>query len=374
MKFRQNPSSLTGYGIKVLFSDIRTIIAMKLSWSLASSTLSQLIEEARFCEAAGLDGVWFPDYQAPFAEWPELYVVLTSVALNTNKLFIGSMITDVLRRHPMVTAHAFASLSQLAPARLILGLGAGAGTSHFSYGIKLNHLVRRLKEGIKVIRALWESVPEKPSYFKGEHFSLEKAGSPLKPLSDIPIYVASYGPKMIEITAKLADGWIPESHTPETYRVTLEKIFTIMNKCERKMEEFEPCLAVIYYPFEPDEEAYKRILDQAKLYLTLYPDIQWSAGFGTHHPGLRTHQLLLKPQLLDKLIKKVPDKFADSTIVYGEVDDCLDRIASFWEAGCRHIIFEPYWIEKEKIRKAIKIAGRKIKPRIADFNDSPARS
>jgi len=345
---------------------------MRLSWSLSSSTILELIEEARFCEAVGLDGVWFPDYQAPFAEWPELYVVLTSVVSNTNRLFVGSMITDVLRRHPMVTAHAFASLSQLARSKLILGLGAGAGTSHFPYGIELDHLTRRLEEGIRVIRLLWESVPEKPAHFEGKHFNLKKAGSPLKPLSAIPIYVASYGPKMIEITAKLADGWIPESHTPETYKVTLEKIFATMKEYGREIEKFEPCLAVVYYPFEPNEEAYKRLLDQAKLYLTLYPDIQWSAGFGAHHPGLRTHQLLPKPQLLDELTKRVPDKLADSTIVYGEVDGCVDRIAKFWEAGCRHIILEPYWIEKERIKEALKIAGREIKPRIADFGDDSA--
>jgi phthiodiolone/phenolphthiodiolone dimycocerosates ketoreductase len=343
------------------------VIDIRISWSLVSSSIPDLIEEARFCEAVGLDGVWFPDYQAPFAEWPELYVVLTSVALNTDKLFIGSMITDVLRRHPMVTAHAFASLSQIAPSRLILGLGAGAGTSHFSYGIKLNRLAARLEEGIKVIKALWMSAPEKPAYFEGKHFSLKKAGSPLKPSSSIPIYVASYGPRMIELTAKLADGWIPESHTPKTYKAALEKIFKIMKKSKRKAGDIEPCLAVVYYPFEPDKEAYKRLLDQAKLYLTLYPDIQWSAGFGAHPPGLRTHQLLQKPQLLDKLTKKVPDELADSTIIYGEIKECIDRITRFREAGCRHIIFEPYWIEKEKIKEALKIAGRKIKPKIVSL-------
>lgn len=168
---------------------------MRVSWSLASSTISGLLKEARLCETVELNGVWFPDYQAPFAEWPELYVVLTLLGSNTNKLLIGSLVTDVLRRHPMVTAHAFASLSHIAPNRLILGLGAGAGSSHFYYGIKLDHLATRLKEGIKVIKALWTSTSEKPAHFKGKYFRLEKAGSPLKPASNIPIYVASYGPK-----------------------------------------------------------------------------------------------------------------------------------------------------------------------------------
>ena len=126
-------------------------------------------------------------------------------------------------------------------------------------------------------------------------------------------------------------------------------------------------MAVVYYPFEPDEEAYRRILNQAKLYLALYPDIQWSAGWGANHPGLRTHQLLLKPKLLDELTRKVPNKLADSTLVYGEIEDCIDKIARFREAGCRHIIFEPYWIEKAKVKEALKIAGRRIKPEVGSL-------
>jgi phthiodiolone/phenolphthiodiolone dimycocerosates ketoreductase len=340
---------------------------MRLSWSLASSTIPELIEEARLCESVGLDGVWYPDYQASFAEWPELYVVLTSVALNTSRLFVGSLVTDVLRRHPMVTAHAFASFSYIAPKRLILGLGAGAGSSHFPYGIQLNNLATRLEEGIRVIRLLWKSTEEKPACFEGKHFSLKKAGSPLKPLGNIPIYVASYGPKMIKTTAKLADGWIPEAHTPETYRTTLEKVFALRKKAGGKTEEFEPCLAVVYYPFEPDENAYKRILSAAKHYLATYPDILWSAGHGANHPGLRTQQLMSKPNLWNQLAERVPDKLADSTIVYGASDECVEKIARFREAGCHHIIFEPYWIEKDKMKEALEIAGRKIKPKIRNL-------
>jgi len=340
---------------------------MRLSWSLASSVVSKLIEEARLCEAVGLDGVWYPDYQAPFAEWPELYIVLTSVALNTKKPFVGSLVTDVLRRHPMVTAHAFASLSHIAPKRFILGLGAGAGSSHFPYGIRLDNLATRLDEGIRVIRRLWESTVEKPAYFEGKYFSLKKACSPLKPSGDIPIYVASYGPKMLEITARLADGWIPEAHTPQTYRTMLEKIFAHMKKTGKRQEDFEPCLAVVYYPFEPDENAYNRILSAAKHYLATYPDILWSAGHGANHPGLRTQQLMAKPDLWNQLAEKVPDKLADTTIIYGTAEECVEKIAKFREAGCRHMIFEPYWIEKDKLKEALEITSRKIKPYVENL-------
>jgi phthiodiolone/phenolphthiodiolone dimycocerosates ketoreductase len=336
---------------------------MRLSWCLSSS-FPELLKEARLCETVDLDGVWYSDYQAPFSETIELYVALTSVALRTRRVFVGSFVTDVLRRHPMVAAHAYASLSYIAPQRLILGLGAGAGTSHLSYGIKLHDLATKLKEGLKVIKSLWKASPEKPADFKGKHFTLERAGSPLKPASIIPIYIASYGPKMIEITAELAEGWIPESHTPLTYKITLDKIYFLMRRFGREAEELEPCLAAIFYPFEPDTESYQRILNAAKHYLATYPDVLWAAGYGRNHPGLRTQHLMAKPNLWDELANEVPDDLADSTIIYGKVEECINRIAHFRDAGCQHIILEPYWIEKSKLKEAIRIAGNKIKPSI----------
>lgn len=73
---------------------------------------------------------------------------------------------------------------------------------------------------------------------------------------------------------------------------------------------------------------------------------------------------MARPELWDELANQVPDSFAESTIVYGRVEECVDRIARFWDAGCRHVVLEPYWIERDRLRMAVEIAGRKIKPDI----------
>jgi alkanesulfonate monooxygenase SsuD/methylene tetrahydromethanopterin reductase-like flavin-dependent oxidoreductase (luciferase family) len=73
---------------------------------------------------------------------------------------------------------------------------------------------------------------------------------------------------------------------------------------------------------------------------------------------------MAKPWLWDGLASQVPDSLADSTIIYGGVEECVERIARFGNAGSRHIVLEPYWIEKDRLRDAIEIAGRKIRPYI----------
>ncbi len=318
------------------------------------------------CEARGLSGVWFPDHAPPFSSynWPELYVMLSAIAVHTKRVFLGSLVTDALRRHPVVTAHAFASLSHLAPDRVILGVGAGAGPSQRPFGIPMTNLVLKLEEGIEVIRALYDATPAKPAEYSGKHFRLRKAGSPMQPASKIPIYVAAYGPRMLSLTARVADGWLPESHTPQTYRETLTRIQGEMMTAGRRPEELEPCVALIFYPHEPDDKAYTRLLEAAKNYLAEYPDILWIAGGGKHHPGLRTHQIIHDPELLRRLSDSVPDKLADATIVYGDRDTCVEKLMRFVEAGCNHIILEPYWIEPEGVIPAIDEAS-KMKTRLS---------
>lgn len=328
-----------------------------ISWSLASPTLQTILEETARCEQRKLDGVWFPDYEAPLAKWPELYVTLSAIASQTRTLRFGSLITDVVRRHPLVTAHGFASLSHMAPGRVILGLGAGAGTTQYPFGISLDHSMSRLAEGIRVIKALW-GARDGTVDFSGRYFSLKHAQPPMFPLSEVPIYVGSYGPKMLELTAELADGWLPESHTPETYARTLGTIQEKMKSLGRNPDTLHGCCALIFYPWEPDEKAFSRILRAAKRYLADYPDIQWAAGAGKDHPGLRTHQIEQNPELLESLADKVPDPLAEATLICGSASRCYEELAKMREAGCAEAILEPYWIEKERLLEGVDLAGR----------------
>jgi hypothetical protein len=98
-------------------------------------------------------------------------------------------------------------------------------------------------------------------------------------------------------------------------------------------------------------------------YLAEYPDILWTAGAGKEHPGLRTHQIIHNGELLKRLSDAVPDQLADATLIYGNIDACVDKLMKFVEGGCRHIILEPYWIEREGVMAAIEEASR-IKARL----------
>lgn len=333
---------------------------IRVSWTLMCKSLAELEAEAKMVEAAGLDGVWWPDYQGPTdpaKPCPEIYVTLTTLARATNRIFIGSLVTDVLKRHPMVTAHAFATLSHMAPGRVILGLGTGGGTSHFPFGISLDAPVHRLREGITVIRRLWAATQAKPANYEGKYFRLRKAALPALPREPIPIYLAATGPRMLALAGTEADGWLPEAHTLETYRQALARVEAVGR--DRREHAFEPCLALLFFPFEPQGEEQRQVLGAAKSLLSFYPDIVRRHLPAVAPEGVRSQDLAAHPAVWQRIQEAVPDDLAARSALIGSVETITARVRAYAEAGCRHIVLEPYWgMAAHQIRDAIGAAQR----------------
>lgn len=334
---------------------------IRVSWLLMCKPLPGLEAEAAACEDAGLDGVWWMDYQGPSdpakAPCPELTVTLPLLARATSRVFVGSLVTDVLKRHPMAVAHAFASLSHLAPGRLILGLGAGGGTSHLPFGISLEHAVSRLDEGIQAIRRLWQATPDQLAQYEGRFFQLRDAMLPIRPSQPVPIYLAAFGPRMLRLAGEQANGWVPEAHTPQTYKDALG-IVESHRRRSGSPRGVEPCLALLFFPFEPDEDERRRLLRAAKVTLAYYPDLVRRLVPGLVPDNLRTHDLVTDPARYKQVQDAIPDGIAWQTVLVGSPDRCAARLHEYVDVGCRHFVLEPFWgLERGQIRQAIRLAS-----------------
>lgn len=335
-------------------------MTIRVSWALMGKPLRDLEAEVGWCEAAGLDGVWYSDYQGPAdAEhgWPELSVVLAMLAQRTRRLFVGSLVTDVLRRHPMVVAGLFATLSHLAPGRVILGLGAGGGTSHFPFGIEMDAPAPRLREGIRVIRALWDADSRLPASFTGRFFTLRRAVLPIRPAHPVPIYVAACGPRMRALAAAKADGWIPEAHTPGTYARTLTEMKDV-RAAARAVRPWEPCVALLFYPVRTDAEGRARLLRAAKVMLAFNVDVLRTLLPGAVPDGVRSLDLARDPKLWKSIQGAIPDDVAEQTILMGSPGTCRMRLQEYVQAGCRHVVLEPYWwMTPQRLHESIEAAA-----------------
>ncbi|WP_328534586.1 LLM class flavin-dependent oxidoreductase [Micromonospora zamorensis] len=163
-------------------------------------------------EQVGLDLVTFQDhpYQPAFLD---TWTLLSFVAARTNRVHLAANVTNLPLRPPAVLARSVASLDLLSGGRVGLGLGAGAFWDAIEAmgGRRLTpgQGVRALEEAIEVIRQLWDTETRGGVRVDGEFHRVVGAKRGPAPAHAVPIWLGAYKPRMLQLTGRRADGWLP---------------------------------------------------------------------------------------------------------------------------------------------------------------------
>jgi alkanesulfonate monooxygenase SsuD/methylene tetrahydromethanopterin reductase-like flavin-dependent oxidoreductase (luciferase family) len=169
-----------------------------------------VLEQVLAAERGGLELVGIQDhpYQRRFLDTFEL---LAWLAARTERVRLFPDVANLPLRHPAMLAKAAASIDVLSGGRFELGLGAGAFWEAIEAMGGPRHSgpesVDALEEAIGILRACWGG--ERSVSFDGRHYQVHgmKFGPP--PAHDIGIWLGAYGPRMMRVTGRLADGWLP---------------------------------------------------------------------------------------------------------------------------------------------------------------------
>ena len=177
--------------------------------------VATIVEQARLAESLGYETVWITDSHLICRE---LWVTLAACAVGTSRIKLGTGVTVPHTRHWSVAASAIASLEELAPGRVILGIGTG-GSSAETMGMSVQRAARlaTLDTMVTSIRRL----------LAAESAPLESGTATrlawLEGARPVPIYVAGSGPRMLEAAGRLGDGAIMYAGTdPAILRAGLD--------------------------------------------------------------------------------------------------------------------------------------------------------
>lgn len=172
----------------------------------------RIVRQAVLADELGLDIVGVQDhpYQPSFLD---TWTLLSALASRTERVRLFPDVVNLPLRPPAVLARAAASLDLLSGGRVELGLGSGA----FWDGVAAMGGPRRtpreavdaLEEAIAVLRALW--TPGPGVRFEGRHYRLDGARPGPFPPHPIGLWIGAYKPRMLELTGRLGDGWVPSS-------------------------------------------------------------------------------------------------------------------------------------------------------------------
>jgi F420-dependent oxidoreductase-like protein len=295
---------------------------------------------AREAERLGYASVW-----AAEAYGSDSPSILTWIAAQTSSIDVGAAVMQIPARTPATTAMTAATIDELSGGRFRLGLGlSGPQVSEGWHGVRFDRPLSRTREYVEIVRT---ALARKPVAYEGEHFTLPLPDGPGKTLrltihpsrSHIPIYLASIGPRNLELTGEIADGWLAVFFSPEHAAESLSRVRAGRERVGHSgLDGFDVVPTVPVAIAADLEEAALPIRAYSALYIggmgsreqNFYNRLATQMGFG--EAAERVQELFLNRQHREAAAA-VPLEFIDQTSLIGPVERVRDRLHAYAEAG-----------------------------------------
>jgi F420-dependent oxidoreductase-like protein len=284
--------------------------------------------------------------------------VLAWVAAQTERIDVGAAIMQIPARTPATTAMTAATLDTLSGGRFRLGLGvSGPQVSEGWHGVRFSKPLGRTREYVEIVRMMLRR--ERVTY-AGEHFTLPLPDGPGKPLKltvhpvreEIPVYLAAVGPKNLELTGEIADGWLAIFFAPEQAELSLGPIRAGRERAG-KGAGGDPLAGFDVVPTVP--VLFGDDLDEAALPIRGYAAL-YIGGMGSREQnfynalarrmGFEAEAEQVQNLYLDKQYHEaamaVPRDFIDHTSLIGPFERVRDRMQAYADAGVTTLTISPF--------------------------------
>jgi phthiodiolone/phenolphthiodiolone dimycocerosates ketoreductase len=341
-------------------------------------------------EATGYDSVWFPDHLMgwfPRALWtpeassivnllpsPHLYldptVLIALVGQATQRVTLGTGVTDIIRRSPPEVARTFVTLSLATQGRAVLGLGAGERLNTEPYGLDYRRQVSRLEEALHIIRLLWgqpagaprgapqgagskEAAPQgagskEPVSFVGRFWTLDRAVLDVDPYQGIapPIWLGSHGPRMLRLAGRYADGWLP-SYPMDAgeYAERLSVVRSAGREAGRDPASITAGYHAYVVPAEDHETSHRMLAAPLAAAMSLVASAANWERSGRRHPlgdgfqGLRDYvPEWYSPEELQAAVAAYHPDVLHDQVAHGTAAEIAAFFEPFVEAGLEHLV------------------------------------
>jgi 5,10-methylenetetrahydromethanopterin reductase len=299
------------------------------------------MEYARYAEARGFDAVW----QAESRLVREATVPLAAYAAVTERIRVGSGVSDCWSRNPARLAATFSTLDDLAPGRVLLGLGAWWDPLARKVGISRTHPLTVMREVVTAVRSL---LANETVTFHGEWVHL--TGVELdyvyqeRRRKDVPIYIGATGDKMLELAGEIADGVVLNYLvSPDYNERALGHLATGLERAGRTLEDLDRPQLVVCSVHEDERAA----LDMARLMVTQYlgqqPHIMRASGVPQSLLDA-VGEVLTWPathEEVEAASKLVPDEVVGMLTASGTPAQARARVADYVAHGCTCPILYP---------------------------------
>lgn len=304
-------------------------------------SLQDGIKIAQYAESKGFEAVW----QAESRLVRDAIVPMAAFAATTSKLKVGSGVINNWTRNIGLLAATFLTLDDLAPDRIICGIGAWWDPLAKNVGIERRKPLLAMKETVEVMRRLlrMENVTYHGEFHHVTGIELDVVHGRREP-RNVPIYIGATGDQMMELTGEIADGAVLNYCVPPHYNdKAMELLDKGAKKVGRRAEDLDrPQLVVCSV-----HDDRKKAIEAAKVLLTQYlaqqPHIAKASGV-SEEVVKKVQSILGWPATKEQVheaMQYVPDDFVLGISATGTPEEVKKKVQEYIDRGCTCPILYP---------------------------------
>ena len=302
-----------------------------------SHSREQMLSIARKAESLGYDSLSVNDHIVFRTSWLDSLSTLSAVAAVTNMIKLGTSVLNIVVRNPVICARSLSTIDILSSGRLFAA-GVGPGSYKGDYdvcGIPFEQRWRRFSEALEILQILWNNSEKgdcdndmkstattSTSYvnYNGKYYQLEKISLEPKPFQKPhpPIFIGTWGSSEAGLrrAAKYGDGWMASAYniTPDKFREKWNILLSYRKRLGKDSESFENSVMSMFGYIDNDKDKLHKMVKD-----TLSPAL-----------GRPVEQL-------------------ENLLLFGSVEQCIQKINALHEAGAIRIHFWPISNYKEQI-------------------------
>ena len=299
------------------------------------------LDYVKYAENRGFEAVW----QAESRLVRDAIVPMAAYAAVTDKIKICSGVINNWTRNIGLLASTFLTLDDLAPNRIICGIGAWWDPLAKNVGIKRSKPLTAMRETVMVLKRLlaMERVSFHGEFINVDNIELDVVHGRREP-RNVPVYIGATGDKMIELAGEIADGVLLNYCVPPDYNLkALERIAEGAKKAGKTLEDIDRPQLVVCSVDEDREKAIGTARELLTQYLAQQPHIAKASGVSDDVVE-RIQSILGWPATYEQIQKAkhfVPDELIYRITASGTPEEARKKVQEYIDKGCTCPVLYP---------------------------------
>ncbi|MFQ6090558.1 MAG: LLM class flavin-dependent oxidoreductase [Candidatus Bipolaricaulia bacterium] len=299
------------------------------------------IEYVKYAEERGFEAVWHAESRLV----RDAVVPLAAFGATTERIKLGTGVINNWTRNVGLIAATFVTLDDLAPGRVMCGLGAWWEPLASKVGVDRRKPLKAMREVVTVVRKLFnmETVTYEGEFVNVHEIEIDIVHGNRSP-RNIPIYIGATGFKMMELTGEIADGVLLNYLvSPEYNKRALEHLGIGAARGGRSLDDLDRPQLIVCSMDEDREKALDRARELVTQYLGQQPHIMRASGVGQELLD-EINEVLTWPATEEEIrraMRLVPDEVVQLITAAGTPEECRAKVRQYVESGCTCPILYP---------------------------------